>query len=113
MLTPKPPAAVDDPPTLLARIYTTLEDTAFTTTAANNLKSGSTDVDGGVYTYAVATAPTKGTVVITNTATGDFTYTPNANYNGADSFTFVAKSGETVVAGPQTASIAISEFVCF
>jgi hypothetical protein len=106
-------APLDDPPTLSALNYTTAEDTPFTTTAANNLASGAIDIDGGDYTYEVATRPTKGNVTITNAATGDFTYTPNANANGADSFKFVAKSGSNIVAGPQTASITISEsLVC-
>jgi hypothetical protein len=104
---------VDDPPSLSALTYTTAEDTPFTTTAANNLKSGMTDVDGGDYTFEVATNPAKGSLSGFDSATGDFTYTPNANANGADSFTFVVKSGATVVAGPQTASITISElFAC-
>ena len=102
---------MDDPPTLSPLDYTTDEDTPFTTTAADNLASGAIDIDGGVYTFAVATKPTKGNVTITNAATGDFTYTPNLNANGADSFTFVAKSGSTVVAGPQTASITIGAFM--
>ncbi len=53
-----------------------------------------TDVDtGDTLTYSITTAqqPTKGTVVITDSATGAYTYTPNLNANGADSFTYTVK----------------------
>jgi hypothetical protein len=41
-------------------------------------------------TFAIATNPTNGTVSITNSSTGAFTYTANAGFAGADSFTFTA-----------------------
>ena len=37
--------------------------------------------------------PAHGTLTVFNTATGAFTYTPNRNYNGPDSFTFKANDG--------------------
>ena len=50
-----------------------------------------TDSDGDGLTYGVVTAPTKGAVVLgTN---GSYTYSPNLNANGADSFTFKANDG--------------------
>ncbi|MGE5517943.1 MAG: LamG-like jellyroll fold domain-containing protein [Bacteroidota bacterium] len=42
-----------------------------------------TDVDGGTLSYAVATNAHHGTVTVA--ADGHWTYTPDANYNGADS----------------------------
>lgn len=47
-----------------------------------------TDPDGDVLTYTVATQAVKGTAVITNAATGAYTYTPRAGAVGADGFTF-------------------------
>lgn len=47
-----------------------------------------TDSDGDALTYTLATQPSKGTAVITNTATGSYTYTPNSGVTGTDSFTF-------------------------
>ncbi|MFS3927021.1 tandem-95 repeat protein, partial [Priestia flexa] len=44
-----------------------------------------TDPDGEVLTYTLEDAPTNGTAVVN--ADGTFTYTPNLNYNGADTFT--------------------------
>ena len=49
--------------------------------ATNDTPSG----DGG-NVWAVATGPSNGTVTVG--ADGSFVYTPNANYNGPDSFTY-------------------------
>jgi hypothetical protein len=65
------------------------------------------DVDGDGLTYEIVTLPTKGNVVITNTTTGDFTYTPNANANGADSFTYRVFDG-TAYSSPATVTVAIA-----
>jgi uncharacterized protein YegL len=48
-----------------------------------------------------------GTVVITNAATGAYTYTPNAGYTGADSFNYTLTDGDGDVA-TATANITIS-----
>ncbi len=47
------------------------------------------DIEGDAITYTVATAPANGTLVL-NALTGQFTFTPNANYNGSDSFVVTA-----------------------
>ena len=80
-----------------------------------------TDVDSDPLTYAIVTNGTKGSAVVTNAATGAFTYTPTTGQSGADSFTFKANDGEedsipatitvTLVSGDTTAptgSIAIN-----
>ena len=51
-----------------------------------------TDADEDALTYSIVTGPTHGTLTL-NAGTGAYTYTPNANYNGADSFTFKANDG--------------------
>lgn len=43
------------------------------------------DIEGDAITYALTLAPANGTLAL-DAATGQFTFTPNANYNGADSF---------------------------
>ena len=48
------------------------------------------DVDGAALTYAIVSAPAHGALSGTPPA---LTYTPSPNYNGADSFTFVASDG--------------------
>jgi hypothetical protein len=70
------PLAVNDSPLGIT------EDTPFSgTLAGNDTPSG----DGGNL-WSLATAATNGTVVVNND--GTFTYTPNANFNGADSFSY-------------------------
>ena len=75
---------VNDAPVAVAQSVTTAEDTALPITLAG------TDVEGGALTYAIVTAPANGT--LSGTAP-NLTYTPAANYNGADSFTFKVNDG--------------------
>ena len=55
-----------------------------------------TDPEGSQLTYSVTTGPVHGTVAATD-ANGHFTYTPNANRSGTDSFVVTVKDagGET------------------
>ncbi len=76
--------AVNDAPAAANGMLTTLEDTVASGTLV------ATDVDGDALTYAIVANGTKGIASITNVATGAFTYTPNPNANGTDSFTFKA-----------------------
>ena len=65
------------------------------TTTKNIPVSGkvtATDVDGDPLTYTAGTPPTNGTVVVN--PDGTFTYTPNNNYSGTDSFTVVVSDGK-------------------
>ncbi len=50
------------------------------------------DIDGDTLGYTVSGSPTNGTVTL-NPATGGFIYTPNANYNGSDSFVVTISDG--------------------
>jgi predicted outer membrane lipoprotein len=54
-----------------------------------------TDSDGDTLTYSIVTNGTLGTAAITETATGAYTYTPNKDESGSDSFTFKANDGTT------------------
>ena len=80
---------VNDAPVAQDATISTQEDMAVSNTVS------ATDVDGDALTYSVVTQPTNGTLTAFDAATGDYTYTPNANYNGNDSFTFVANDGTT------------------
>ncbi|WP_142347250.1 Ig-like domain-containing protein, partial [Priestia megaterium] len=51
-----------------------------------------TDVDGRPLTYGLLTGPVNGTVVVN--PDGTYTYTPNENYNGIDSFSVVVSDGQ-------------------
>jgi hypothetical protein len=63
---------------------TTAEDTA----AAGMLAASVGD--SSPLSFSIVSNGTLGTAVVTNPATGAFTYVPNANANGADTFTFTA-----------------------
>ena len=89
---------VNDIPVATAQSVTTDEDTAKSFTLAG------TDVEGSALTFAVVTQPSKGTLSGTAPA---LTYTPNANYFGADSFTFTVNDG-TTNATPATVSITVN-----
>lgn len=45
-------------------------------------------------TFSIVTQPAHGTVKLDDAASGAFTYTPNAGYSGADTFTYKASDGE-------------------
>ncbi|RPI54861.1 MAG: tandem-95 repeat protein [Acidobacteria bacterium] len=47
----------------------------------------------GTLTFSIVSNGELGTATITNTATGAFTYVPNADANGSDHFTFKANNG--------------------
>jgi len=49
-----------------------------------------TDVDGDPLSFVIVTGPTNGTLTGTGASR---TYTPNANFNGSDSFTFLVNDG--------------------
>ena len=72
--------------------YTVAEDVVLTVPVATGVLANDVDVDtGAVLTAVKVTNPLHGAVVLN--ADGSFTYTPTANYNGADSFTYVANDG--------------------
>ncbi|MCA1245681.1 Ig-like domain-containing protein, partial [Massilia sp. MS-15] len=77
---------VNDLPVVGNSSITTAEDTARTGTLP-----AASDVDGDTLTYSKASDPAHGTVSIA--ADGTYTYTPGANYNGADSFTYTVSDG--------------------
>ena len=79
----------DDPPVAQSGTLTTPEDIVINATLAAN------DPDGNTLVYRIATNGSKGMAVITDTATGAFTYTPNSNANGSDIFTFIVNDSTT------------------
>ncbi|MCB1148793.1 MAG: tandem-95 repeat protein, partial [Chlamydiia bacterium] len=72
------------------------------TTIAGQVVGSDADLDD--LTYSVVAGPQHGTLLFNSD--GTFTYTPNANYNGADSFTFVANDSE-VNSLPGTVNITV------
>ncbi|WP_133146453.1 MULTISPECIES: Ig-like domain-containing protein, partial [unclassified Vibrio] len=66
--------------------FTTDEDTPVSGTLS------ASDEDGDSLSFSKSTEPSNGTVVIDEN--GDWTYTPNENYNGNDSFTVEVSDGQ-------------------
>jgi hypothetical protein len=91
-------APVNDAPVAQDGAASTMEDTAANGTLV------ATDVDGDALTYALVSGASNGTVVITDASTGAYTYTPDADFNGSDSFTFSANDG---VADSNTATVTL------
>ncbi|WP_160680944.1 cadherin-like domain-containing protein, partial [Clostridium sp. C8-1-8] len=63
------------------------------------------DIDGDSLKYYVVTAPTHGTLKLNED--GTFTYTPNKDYNGSDSFSFRSNDGD-IDSAPATVSITVN-----
>lgn len=78
---------VNDPPVSFGDNYTTLEDTTLIIPAAGILTNDA-DVDGDALTVLLVSDVSQGSLSLN--ANGGFTYTPNANFNGSDSFTYRA-----------------------
>jgi hypothetical protein len=79
--------AVNDAPVAVDSAQGVTEDVV-----ASGVLVGS-DIDSTSLTYSLVNNGAKGTVVITNASTGAFSYTPNANANGSDSFSFKVNDG--------------------
>ena len=79
---------VNDAPVAVNDVATTAEETA----VSGNVLTNDTDVDTGTtLTASLVASASNGTVTLA--ADGSFTYTPNANFNGTDSFTYRASDG--------------------
>ncbi len=76
--------AVNDAPVADDKAVTTDEDISAPITLTGS------DADGNSLTFSVVTGPASGSL---SGAAPSLTYTPNANFNGADSFTYKANDG--------------------
>ena len=92
-------AAVNDGPTTAGGAASGNEDAPITGQLAG------ADVDGDALSFSVPVsgAPQHGSVTVA--ADGSYTYTPNANFNGTDSFTYTVSDGK---GGTTTGTIAIN-----
>ena len=91
--------AVNDAPFAAADGATTNEDTA----VALSVLANDIDIDGDSLGVASVTQGANGSVAINGDNT--VTYTPNANFNGADSFTYTVADGN---GGTDTATVTIT-----
>ena len=84
---------VNDVPIATSDVITTNEDTPATT---GDVTTNDLDVDGDALTATLVANASNGNVVDNNDAT--FSYTPDANYNGSDSFTYTLSDGNGGIA---------------
>ncbi len=77
----------NDGPVAVADAATTAEDTAVSIAVLTN----DSDLDGDTLTVSAATTPAHGTAAVN--PDGTITYTPAANYHGADSFSYTIGDG--------------------
>ena len=82
--------SVNDPPAAVGDGYITAEDTPLTVAAPGVLGNDS-DIDADPLTAILATVPSHGTVALNSN--GSFVYTPAANFNGDDAFSYRANDG--------------------
>ena len=82
---------VNDVPVAVADSYTTAEDTVLTIAAPGVLANDSDVVEGSDLNVSAYTQPGHGSVTLA--ADGSFIYTPEANYNGVDSFYYTVNDG--------------------
>src|SRR5438105_844786 len=85
---------VNEPPVATNDAYTTAEDTTLTVPVGTGVLANDTDPDAGTtLTPQVLANATNG--ILTLNANGSLSYTPNANFNGTDTFTYRANDGTT------------------
>lgn len=76
-------------PTVVADSYEVLEDSVLVVSAENGILKNDFDLDGDSFTLNSNTNPANGTLVLEED--GSFTYTPNPNFAGIDSWTYTLK----------------------
>jgi VCBS repeat-containing protein len=92
------PAAVDD-------TYTVGEDMTLTIDAAAGVLDNDTDPDGDMLTAMLVGDVANGTLTLA--ADGSFTYVPDENFSGTDSFTYHATDG-IIESGEATVTITVT-----
>ena len=92
----------NSPPVASNDSYTVVEDNVLSVTAPGVLGDDN-DPDGDPLTAVVVTSPAHGSLSLQGN--GAFTYTPQANYNGSDAFTYEARDGR---GGTDQANVALT-----
>jgi VCBS repeat-containing protein len=92
-------------PVAVADAYSTNEDTALTVNTASGVLGNDTDGDNDPLTAVGYTVPQHGT--LSHNADGSFSYTPDSNFNGQDTFTYKANDGQSD-SSPATVTITVN-----
>ncbi|QDV83740.1 Ig-like domain-containing protein [Planctomycetes bacterium TBK1r] len=93
-----PPSAADD-------VYSTDEDQTLTIDASGGVLANDTDPENDNLTATVVSNPSSGTLTLNSD--GSFTYAPNADFSGTDTFTYTAGDGQ-LSSGVATATITVN-----
>ena len=102
---PPPPPPGNNAPVVVNQTATGFEDAALTVTLTG------ADADNDDLTFSIVAQPghgTLGTLNNTPTNTATVVYTPAANFNGADTFTFKAVDGRGGTSGVATVSLTLA-----
>jgi hypothetical protein len=94
--------SVNDAPVSTSETYTSSEDTPLVVPLATGVLLNDTDDEGNPLTAVLVTGPSNGTLMLN--ADGSFTYTPDTDFTGEDSFTYKAYDGS---ADGNTATVSI------
>ena len=95
---------VNDPPNAVNNSYSTNEDVTLSITTPGVL-GNDTDPDGDTLTVTGNTQPAHSSNTVTVSSTGAFTYIPDSNYSGPDSFSYTISDGN---GGSDTATVTIT-----
>lgn len=82
---------VPDSPIGEEDVYTVVEDNTLSVTLQDGVLANDSDGDGDALTAVLETNPEHGTLTLQ--ANGSFVYTPEANFNGVDRFTYRLQAG--------------------
>jgi len=96
---------VNDAPVARSDSYVTDKGTTLTS-AAPGVLGNDTDADGNTLSATLVSGPAHAAGFSLN-PNGSFTYTPTANYTGADTFTYRASDGR-VRSAPTTVTITVN-----
>jgi ELWxxDGT repeat protein/VCBS repeat-containing protein len=92
-------------PIALTDTFTTTEDTTLTN---GNVLANDTDIDGHLpLTASLVSGPTNSVSFALN-SDGTFTYVPRLNFNGVDSFTYVARDSLGATSGLATVTLSVT-----
>jgi VCBS repeat-containing protein len=81
----------NDPPVAVADTYAATEDTTLNVNAASGVLGNDSDPDSDPITAQLVSNVAHGSLTLN--ADGSFSYTPDGNFNGTDSFTYRANDG--------------------
>jgi VCBS repeat-containing protein len=93
------------PVATLDGVFTVSEDAILTVDTAHGVLANDSDLNSDALTAVLDHGPTYGTLVLN--ADGSFVYTANANYNGADAFTYTAHDAYGGVSGVVTVQLGV------